>query len=595
MKIFLQHNVLKLRVPLYFGIGIILINLLSRDFFLRIDLTEDRRHSLSVSTKRFLDNLKHNVKIQVYLEGDLPIDYKRFRNSIEEFFNEVSIYSSRIDYKFVDVDELSTKKRKGFFKKLQRRGLYAKNVYIQERGKRIEKIIYPYARIRANRKEYFVRLLKGSSANISQQINRSTEELEYEVMNSINDLTVEFRKKIGLIRGFGEPRKRYLSGLINNINRHYTVEFVDLSEKDNFSKSEVVSSKKDIVSKVISPKGYWEIKKNKLFQCDAVVLTNPTTEISENAKYIIDQYIMSGGKVLFFISSLNINHQKLQRGLDFALPSKLNISDLLFKYGVRINPDLIQDVNSAYSPIVIGTDGQKPRIKWIRWPLFPILNNFGRHIITKNLGPLSTKFISSIDTIETKGVKKTPIVYSSKYSRKDFTPVKINLDELRREPDLKKFNQGPIPVAYLLEGNFSSLYKNRFLPEGFSKNEFLSDSKPTKLLVVSSGNFVLNGIDGKTNKPVSWGYDHFHNQKFAQSEFFANALSYMLNEEGLISARNKNIKLRLLDEAKIKLGYIRWQLINILVPLIILLIWALLWNTIYMTKFQNYPKKNSKP
>ncbi len=562
MKIFLQHNVLKLRTPLYFGLAIILLNLLSRDFFLRIDLTEDKRHSLSVSTKKFLDNLTESVSIKIYLEGDLPVDYKRFRNSIQEFFDEVNIYCPKVNYEFMDVNDLTVKRRKLFFRKLKKRKLYAKNIFIHERGKRIEKIIFPYARIRANGKEYFVRLLKGNYSNITQQIKQSTEELEYEIMNSIQDMTIKIKKKIGLIRGFGEPKKLYLHGLINTIKKHYLVDFINLSKE----------------------------QEDELLQFDALVLTNPTKEFSEEAKYLLDQYIMKGGKVLFFISSLKINNRKLLKGLDFAFPSKLNLSDLLFKYGIRVNPDLIQDVNSAYYPIVIGDNGRKPEIKWLKWPFFPILSNFGKHIITKNMGPISAKFISSIDVIKTKDIKKTPLVFSSKHSKREYTPVTINLEELRKEPDLSKFNRGPIPVIYLLEGKFTSLYKNRFIPKNFDENKFIEESKPTKLLIASSGNFVLNEVDSQNNKPIPWGYDFFHKQRFSQGEFFSNTISYMLNEKGLIAARNKNIKLRLLDDAKVKSGYIKWQLINMLVPLFILLTWGLVWGFIYKKRFSKYPE-----
>ncbi len=550
MRILKIKNLDKFQEPLILFVCILFLLLVSHDFFFRLDLTSDKRYSLDKNTKSFLRDLKEEVEVEVYLEGDLPINFKKFRNSIEEKLIEFRNESKFIKFKFTNVQKLSIKERKRLFKSLKKEKIYATNIFIRDRGKRIEKIVFPIAKISSKDKETYIKLFKVQGNTPTEiLIHKAIEGLEYNLISSISDTILINQKKIAILIGCGQPPKKKLSMISKAIRKSYILDFVDID--------------KDINS------------------YDALIMIKPSIPFSDTSKYLLDQYIMNGGKILFFINSVNINMKNLYKGLDFAFPNNINLSDMLFKYGVRINQDLIEDLNSSYYPIVVGGDNKNLKMQWLRWPFFPIIDNFGNHIITKKISSVSTRFVSSIDIIKNTDINKIPLLLTSKHSRRNFSPIKIDLNDLRKDLNPNEYNQGPFKIAYLLEGHFTSFFVNKFLPEGFNKERFKEKSKLTSLLIVSSGNMIVNEVDPKTKSPIDLGYDFYYNHTFSQQEFVLNVLDYMLNKNSLIFSKNKDIKLRLLNLAKIKDHYLRWQLINIFVPIFILLIWALIWNYFY--------------
>ncbi|MCP3659264.1 MAG: gliding motility-associated ABC transporter substrate-binding protein GldG [Bacteroidetes bacterium] len=548
-------NVRRFQEPLILFICILFLLIISHDFYFRIDLTSDKRYSLNKHTKMFLKNINEEINIEIYLEGDLPINFKKFRNSIEEKLMEFRILNDYINYKFVDVSKLSINERKALFKKLKKEKIYATNIFIRDRGKKIEKIVFPIAKISTDNNDVYIKLFK-NQGNLPIQIltNKAIESLEYNFISTISNLTNKNVKQIGILVGCGQPSKKRLYMISKALKKTYNVNYVNIKKSKNFD----------------------------LY--DALILIRPTKPFSEEQKYILDQYIMNGGKVLFFINSVNVDMKNLQKGLEFAFPNNINLSDMLFRYGIRVNKDLIEDINCLYYPIVVSEENKNIKMDWLRWPLFPILDNFSDHIITKKLNSISTRFVSSIDIIKNQNVNKIPLIYSSYNSIRKSFPIKIDINDLRKQLDPKDFNQGPFPVACLLEGNFKSYFKNKYIPENFNKKEFKEKSKFTQLLVVSSGNFLRNDIDPKTKIPVELGYDYYFNHVFSQKEFILNVLDYMLNKSGLIYSKNKDIKLRLLNLKKINGHFLKWQLINIITPILILLIWALIWNYLYRRK-----------
>lgn len=555
MRVPYKKNIRRFQEPLILFVSILLLLLVSHDFFFRIDLTTDKKYSINRYTETYLRDLKENIEIEVYLEGDLPINFKKFRNSIKEKLKVFKEKSKNINFKFVDVQKLSVKKRNKLYKRLMKQNIYATTIFIRDRGKRIEKIIFPIAKISFKDKHYYLKLFKTEKNTPTHiLIHKATQNLEYNFIRAISVVTIKSKKKIGIIKDCGGPNKKRLYMISKSIRNFYDLDFIKLNLESNVN------------------------------SYDALIIVKPTKPFSDKAKYILDQYIMNGGKVLFFISTIKISYQNLIKGLDFAFPTNTNLSDMLFKYGVRINQDLIKDINSAYYPIVIGGDNKNLKIEWLKWPFFPILSIFGEHVTTKGINSISSRFISSIDVIKNDNVNKIPLIFTSRHSNKVFYPIKIDLNDLRKDIDPNQYNQGPIPIAYLLEGNFSSYYQNKFIPEGFSKENFKEQSKFTQLLVVSTGDLIMNDIDPKTNSPIELGHDHYFNHTFSQKEFILNILDYMLNENGLIFSKNKNIKLRLLDMAKIKGHYLIWQIINIIVPVLILLLWAIIWNFFYKRK-----------
>lgn len=538
-------------------VGIGLINLLAHRFLVRIDLTEDQRHSIHPATKKLLGKLDGDIYVTVYLAGDLPMGFRQLQRATKELLEACKAYANRpIHYQIIDLNTEPIERRKKLLKKLSERGIQPTNLYMQEHGQRIEKLIYPGALVTYKEQEVGVMLLKGNSmTDATQMISQSIDGLEYELTKALAKLVNKVRTKVGLVKGHSEPNARQLSGLTQALSEHYELHEVILSRESPLS------------------------------TYGALLITKPQQPFSEDEQYLLDQYIMQGGKVLFFLDRLRIDMDSLRSGEAFAFPRDLGLDDQLFRYGIRINQDLVQDLHAGVYPVVVGKLGNQPQLRLLSWPFFPILNNFSTHLITKNMDALYTQFVSSLDTVKVEGVVKTPLVFTSNYTRRLATPVYVALEALRKAPDLASYNQGAIPLVYLLEGQFSSLYKNRLLPAGFDPAQFTPVSQPTQLLVAASGSIVLNAIDPRQGRPLPWGYDPFLQQTFANEDFVLNSLAYMLDEAGLINTKRKTIKIRLLDRVKIEQARLKWQLVNITIPLLLLLLIGLIWNGIYRRMF----------
>lgn len=534
-SIYPQQRMIILGVCLVFGIAYILANY----FPIRIDLTADNRYTLHTSTRKLLTKLQSAIHIDIYLAGDLPTEFKQLQHGLQSLLDDCQAYATHpINYQLVDINQEPVEKRKELIKKLINHGLTPTNVYKQAQGQRTEKLIYPGIIISYQSKEIGVNLLKSNRLVAPEVMMRqSMENLEYEVINSLAKLVQIQPIRIGLIQGHDEPLGVQLHGFTQALQSQYEVHQVPLD------------------------------KVSDLATYQALFVTKPQQAFSESEKYKLDQYIMRGGKVLFFIDRLRISMDGLAHGSSFAFPLDINLDDQLFRYGVRINQDLIKDLQSGIYPIVVGKMGNQPQLKFLPWPFFPILNRFPNHVITKNMNAIYTQFVSSMDSIQVQGITQTPLLFSSSYTIKAGTPVYVDIDSLRKPPDIKLYQQGPIPVAYLLEGKFTSLYKNRQAPEGTNAADFMEIGQPTKLLVVATGSILLNAVSPKDGQPLPWGYDPFLQQHFANPEFVLNTLAYMLEEKGVINAKHKTIQLRLLDNLKVQKARLYWQLINIIGPL----------------------------
>ncbi len=527
------------------GIAIVvLLNSLAALYFFRIDLTEERRYTIKPQTKELLKNLEDEVFIEVFLEGDLNPGFKRFQKSVKETLEEFRIYShNKVKFVFTDPTQAQGQKaRNEFMNDLAAKGITPMNVIENENGQRVEKFVFPGALVSYEGFETGVMLLKGNRAQSAQEVlNESIEGTEYELANAIYKLSNNNRKKIGLLKGHGELDTLQIAIFNNSLLEQYDVFRVDLSKKQKVE-------------------GY-----------QLLIVAKPKSEFSATDKYKLDQYIMHGGKVLFLLDRLEANMDSASREDYFAFPYNLNLDDQLFKYGVRINPDLIEDRVSGKYPIVVGKADNRPQIMQLDWPFFPLVNQYADHPITRNLDASMTKFVSSIDTVKAVGVKKTPLLFSSPYSRKMVAPVKVGVDDLRRQLKEGNFNDGKIALAYLLEGKFTSIYKNRFKPEGVDDKDFLDQSLPTKIIIIADGDIARNDVNPRDGKPQVLGYDPFTKYTFANQDLLMNMVAYLTDEGGLINARNKEVKIRPLDKEKIKSERSFWQVMNIGLPLLALL------------------------
>eukprot|EP01132_Coremiostelium_polycephalum_P000313 gene313-402_t len=467
----------------------------------RIDLTQDHRYSLHPATKQLLRQLEAALQVDVYLSGDLPNEFKQLQKSTLNLLEEFKAYTKfPINYRLIDLDQESPTKRKELLQKLIEKQIEPTNLQRQSRGQRIERLVYPGILLAYQGKEAGIMLLKANKmTSTSQMVTQSISNLEYEFAKTLTQLAQRKAIKIGLVRGHGEPNEMQLQGLVEALKELYEVQPVVLSQAFE------------------------------LANYQALFITQPQQAFTEAEKYVLDQYIMQGGKALFFIDQLNIHMDDLKQGPTTALPLKLNLDDLLFRYGVKINTNLIQDLQAGVYPMVVGKVGNQPQIQLLPWSFFPIINHFSDHIITKNINPIYAQFISSIDPVKVADVSATPLLYSSPRSIKVNSPVYINLTSLRTPPDPTLYNQGPLPVAFLLEGTFKSLYKNRIPPAGCDAAHFLETSNPTKILVVASGSLVCNTLSPK-EQTFPWGYDPFLQQNFANPDFVLNALAYISDQ-----------------------------------------------------------------
>lgn len=540
---------------------VILLNSLASLYFFRVDLTEEKRYTIKSQTRELLKNLDDEVFVEVFLEGDLNPGFKRFQKSVRETLEEFRIYSgNKVQFIFTDPAQAQGKKaRNEFMNELASKGITPMNVIETQNGQRVEKFVFPGALVSYGGFEDGVMLLKGNRAQNAQEVlNQSIEGAEYELANAIYKLSNSNRKKIGLVHGHGELDSLQMASLGSTLLDQYDLVNINLSKK---LKSE---------------------------DCSALIIAKPKIEFSAADKYNLDQYLMQGGKLLLMLDRLEANMDSASSDNYFAFPYRLNLEDQLFKYGVRINPDLVEDRVSGKYPIVVGNAGNRPQIMQLEWPFFPLINQYADHPITRNMDAVTTKFVSSIDTVKATGVRKTPLLFSSIYSRKVTAPVKVSVNDLREQLKEGKFNEGKIPLAYLLEGNFTSLYKNRFAPEGVDAAGFLGNSKPTKMIVIADGDIARNDVNPRDGKPQALGFDPFSQYTFANQDLLLNMVAYLTDENGLIRVRNKEVKIRPLDKEKIKNERTFWQIINLILPIIALIIFGIIRSYLRKMKYARF-------
>lgn len=537
---------------------IVLVNLLASFYFFRIDLTEEKRYTIQTQTKEILKNLDDAVFVEVFLEGeDLNPEFKRFQKTVRETLEEFRIHSNnRVQYTFTNpLQALNEKARNEFIAELNSKGISPRNVIETRDGQRKEKFVFPGALISYEGFETGVMLLKGNRA---QSINQSVEEVEYELVNAIHKLTNTNRKRVGLVNGHGELDSLEFASFNNSLLEQYEVFKVLLARKAQIT-------------------GY-----------DLLIIAKPKQEFSQLDKYKLDQYLMHGGKILFLLDRLDADMNHASEEDYFAFPYNLNLDDQLFKYGVRINPDLIQDAVSGKYPIVVGGDRNRPQIMQLDWPFFPLVNQYANHPITRNLDASLLKFVSSIDTVKAIGVTKTPLLFSSQYSRKVTAPVKVGVNDLRKQMQDGNFNGGPISLAYLLEGEFTSLFKNRFAPQGADTVAAKENSIPTKIIVVADGDLARNDVNPRDGNPQQLGLDPFTQYTFANQDLLMNMVAYLVDENGLIKARNKEVRVRPLDKEKVRAERAFWQFLNLGLPLIVLIIFGIVrsyWRRVKYSRF----------
>ena len=551
-------------------ITIVLVNYVASFFFTRIDLTAEKRYTLTNTTKNILTHLNDVVYVKVYLDGDLPYGFKRLSNSIKETLDDFRSYAGdNVQYEFINPAESGDKKtQKELFKQLYQKGLTPTNVQEKDdEGKITEKVIFPGALISYAGHEIAVDFLH-NSLNLSpeENLNASIEDVEFTLINAIRKLKNDFGQRIAFIEGHGECKPEEVADITNALSEYFQVERVRLDSQIYSLTARTLDSNNKV---------------SVFNKYDLAIIANPDSMFNEFDKYIIDQFIMYGGKVIWLIDAVDANMDSLAYSSTvMATIKNLNISDQLFKYGARVNPNLIQDVQCAIIPVNTAISGTQPQFTPSPWVYFPLLLPNTKHPIGKNVNLVKGQFVSSVDPVgDDSSITKTVLLTTSQNSRALNAPIQINLGIIKKKINPDFFTKSYIPTALLLEGRFKSIYLNRLAPEMYEHQEiaFKEQSVYTQLAIIGDGDIIRNHIRrlGMKTETLPLGYDRYTGETFGNKEFLMNLISYMLDNKNFTELHSKTVQLRLLDRQAIEENKTLIQLINIVLPIVIILTFGL--------------------
>ena len=558
---------------------LISINLLASNLYFRLDLTEEKKYSLNEATKETLNSIDDIVYVKVYLNGNLPAGFIRLKNSCKETLDEFRYHNSLIEYRFIDPNDTENlEERNKIYKELSENGLEPTNLQVQDNNSNTEQIIFPGAIIYYKGRSESLNLLQNQIAtNPENVLNNSVENIEYELTNAIHKLLTNYKPKVAFLdghKGLDDLETADISHSLG-ITKGSLSEYFDV-DRINIKEYEVDEKKTPSLSNQI----------NRLSQYKALIIAKPSQAFSEVDKFLIDQYVMNGGKTLWFIDGVAMDMDSLKGNVPFsmAIPLDLNLTDLLFKYGVRVNYDLVMDFQADQIPIIVGYKGDVPQQQLLPWFYHPIIIPKNKQAIVKNLDGIKSAFVSTLDTVRAPNIKKTPLLFSSPYSKIVKAPHRVSLQILEQEPSLEQFSSGEKPIAYLLEGEFESAFKNRIAPNNESLNPKLVSS-PNKMIVFGDGDIIKNHVSSSGNA-FPLGYNQFSKSQFnGNKQLIVNALNYLMGNEKLINIRAKEVNLRLLNKSQIKNNRLKWQLINTLLPLAIITLTILIFAATRKRKF----------
>ena len=559
MKTATQKNIKTLGITVFI---LIVLNVLGSLFFHRFDLTKDKRYTLSETSLQIVKQVKNPLSIKIYMQGDLPADFRRLQQETRQLLEEFQAYNSNIVFEFVNPLE-NKDESMDVVKSLYQKGLTPINITVDDKGKQSQAMVFPWAIAVYNNKEVNIPLLKNiMGASTTQKVIGSVQHLEYSIADAINKITKDKQKKVAIIKGNGEMKEVHIAKMLMQIRESYYIGPFTL----------------DSVAK--NPTGSLEALK----KYDLAIIAKPTETFSDEEKQVLDQFIMNGGKTLWLIDQVAADMDSLynQAGATLAYPRDLNLNDMFFKYGFRINPDLVKDEQGSPIKLATGEQGSATQYQDFIWKYAPLVTPEAKHPIVKNLGGIKFDFASPIDTLKN-GIKKTVLLKSSPYSKKIGTPTEINLNIVTEKSTPQDYiNKGNLPLSVLLEGSFHSVFENRVLP--FKENSFLSKGKPTKMIVIADGDLAKNQLD-KNMMPVELGYDQRSGNLYDNKDFVMNCINYLLDDTGLINIRSKDLNLPLLDKEKVYENYSLTQFITIGLPILILLIFGLAFTYIRKRKY----------
>ena len=535
----------KIKNIVILSIGLILLNVINQSFYTRLDLTSDKRYTLSKTTKDIVSKVDKFLFVTVYLEGDFPSEFKRLQRETRQYLEELALENSNIKINF----EAPDKQREELIK----RGMMPSQLTVEEDGKLSEAIIFPWAEVSFGKRSKVVSLLPNAIvASQDEQLEKAIENLEYSFSNAINSITQKQQKRIAVLTGNGELQDIYQYSFLSEVSKKYRL--------GKFTLDSVATNPQKTLKD--------------LTNFDLAIIANPTQKFTSKEKFTIDQYIANGGKTLWMLDYVQADQDSLfANGKMLAYPRDLNLTDLLFSYGIRINTTLIKDLYAAQIPVATGKVGNQTQFKNLEWFYHPLVGGNPKHTITKNVSPVRLQFANQIDTLKN-NIKKTPLLVSSLLSQKIGTPSFIELQSIADEVVENDYKNGNQLFAVLLEGNFISAYKNRVKP--YESSLYKEKATNNKMVIISDGDVSKNQI--LKGEPFDLNRDKWTNQQFGNKDFLINSIDYLLDDSGLIQLRNKTLTIKTLDKQKAFKERTFWQLLNVVLPLLILLSFGFVFN-----------------
>lgn len=558
MKKFYKNDI-KLLIRLV--VALVVLNVLGTFVYKRFDFTQDHRYTLSESTVTIVDRVHEPVVIEVFLKGNFPLEFRRLQNETKQLLEEIESRNANIKFKFTDPNE-DGKEKTAVVEQLYNYGLKPVTITVNDKGAQSQQLVFPWALVSYGEKVSRVQLLKNMmGANTEEKVISSVQHLEYAFAEAINKVTQEKSKKIAILKGNGELEDAYIADFLMTVRESYHIAPFTL----------------DSVAK--TPQKTLE----QLKDYDLAIIAKPTKPFSEEEIGVLDQYVMNGGKTLWLIDQVQADFDSLRRdGRMLAYPKDQSLGELMFKYGVRINPVLVKDEISTKIKLASGRQGSETVYSDFLWKFSPFVYPDSEHPIIKNIEGVKYDFASPIDTLKN-GVKKTILAKSSKYSSLVGTPNEISFEVINEQltPEFYQ-GKGSYILGVLLEGNFPSVYKNRVLP--FAVDKPLSESVNTQMIVISDGDIIKNQLDEK-GMPLELGYDKWTNMLYGNKELLLNSVNYLLDDTGLINLRTKEVKIPMLDKLRVEQQYTSIQMKVLVIPIVLVVIFGCVFILIRKRKF----------
>lgn len=553
----MKNNIKKIA---FLVLGLLIVNLISNFIFKRFDLTQDKRYTLSNTTLDILKNAKEPLYVDVFLEGNFPPEFKRLQTETRQILEELKAYNSNVIFQFVNPLE-NPEEADAVMASFYERGLTPIKITVDEKGKQSQEVVYPWAIATYKNKSTKLSLLKNKlGQSTEQKVVSSVQHLEYAFADAFHKITTEKKKKIAVIKGKKELADVWKADFLQTVRDNYFIAPFPIDS---------VKTNPELFAKAL-----------KTF--DLAIIAKPKTAFTDQEKQVLDQFIVNGGKTLWLIDAVDIDMENLNKsGNSLAFPLDLGLNDMFFKYGFRINPLLIKDMQAIPIALATGKRGSETQYQNYPWMYSPYVFTESKHPIVTNMDGIKLEYANPIDTLKN-AIHKTILLHSSPYSKKVGTPVEVNLEMVNEKPNAQDFLPGNIPVGVLLEGKFHSVFENRVLP--FKDPSFKASNKNSKMIVVSDGDVIKNQLD-EQGQPLELGFDKWTNQVYANKEFLMNCVNYLLDDNGLINIRSKEVDLPLLDKEKVSENYTFTQFLTVGLPIVILVAFGIAFTYIRKRRF----------